>query len=214
MLDRYVYVGETESPLGLPISDVREIDGGHAATFERGGIYKKNALRPHALWGEVWKSWRQHDKYRGPLGYPTSDVGPGTDGRGERATFVDGAIYHRAIAGTFALWGPVHMKYHRHGEESGALGFPSSEIVDVTNANSVAGLAAAFKHGTIAGAGSDVHAVWGPIHRVWGQHGGIQGDLGYPLTDVIDIPKGQRCRFEHGVATYNATTDTVTVTPT
>jgi uncharacterized protein with LGFP repeats len=108
----------------------------------------------------------------------------------------------------------VHAKYRHVGAEGGVLGYPMSEAGDVANADNVPGIAALFQHGAIAGAGTDVHAVWGAIFGAWRTRGGVGSDIGFPVTDVINTPTEQHCRFEHGLATYDKTTDTVTVTPT
>ena len=48
------------------------------------------------------------------------------------------------------------------------------------------------------------YLVWGKIRDAWNDVGGSQGKLGYPTSDEVDTPDGQKkSTFEHGTITWN-----------
>jgi hypothetical protein len=55
------------------------------------------------------------------------------------------------------------------------------------------------------------HEVHGPIHAKWASLGFERSRLGYPTTDVRDIPGGLKSVFEHGSISWDASTKAVTV---
>jgi uncharacterized protein with LGFP repeats len=56
------------------------------------------------------------------------------------------------------------------------------------------------------------YVVWGKIRDAWIALGGSQGKLGYPTSDEVDSPDGQKKQtFEHGVLTWKPGENEATV---
>jgi uncharacterized protein with LGFP repeats len=214
---RYVTLGESASPLGLPTTDSHPTSGGkgHGAVFEHGGIYQRPGHDAHGLWAAIWNAWVSEHRYNGPLGYPTTDVIEAAHGHGRFAHFDGGAIYQPSGRVPIALTGAVGAKYKSLRYDSGPLGFPVSAEHPTTGVDGNMGSEARFTRGAIEVVAKVAHAVWGPIYVRWARDGRAAGPLGFPTSDLRQIgPTAQRCNFEHGYAVYNSTTGQVTVVMT
>jgi uncharacterized protein with LGFP repeats len=56
------------------------------------------------------------------------------------------------------------------------------------------------------------YVVWGKIRDAWILLGGSQGKLGYPTSDEVDSPDGQKKQtFEHGTLTWKPGENEATV---
>jgi hypothetical protein len=218
VLHHYVHFGETGSVLGFPVTDVETaLDGkGTRARFQHGGIYHKPGGETHALWGPIWTKWRALDGTIGPLGYPTRDVSNLEHGAGNFCRFHGGAIYQATGNPPHVMYGAVAAKFHRLGAEHSPVGLPIADQASAVDGKGVKGVEVVCADGAIAGVrGGSPHGVWGPIYTTWNGQGRAAGELGFPLTDVVDVTlpdgPGQECRFEYGVATYDDSTGTVTI---
>jgi hypothetical protein len=94
---KYANLGEQNSALGYPVTDETGTpDGiGRYNHFERGSIYWKPSIGPHALWGAVRDAWASKGWERNAdLGYPITDLfsaGPG--GADQMVSFENGVVY-------------------------------------------------------------------------------------------------------------------------
>lgn len=215
VLNRYLHLGETSSPLRLPTSDVVTVatDGSRHARFQHGVIYQEHGYDAFGLWGPILTVWTTLGAERGVLGFPRSDV-VADDKGGHVARFAGGSIYQDPadVAHPRAVWGDVDTKYRAVGGVDGPLGYPTGSPTGI-DVNGTAVTQSSFVNGVIeATATSPPYAVWGPIYQTWvTSYGGPGGQLGLPTSDVTEIPDGEECTFQHGSATYNATTGQVTV---
>jgi hypothetical protein len=217
ILRHYVHLHETKSPLGFPTSDIEHTPhNGRGARFQHGGIFHADGRAAHAIWGPIWAKWLAANLYRGPLGYPTTDVTTGAHGKGRFAHFTEGSIYHGPGLAPHDLYGEIAKKYRKLGYETGSLGYPTSDQKQVKDVDGNPGVEVSFETGAIDKTPHDVpYAVWGPIYTTWAGQGGAAGALGFPTSDVVATdPTHQRCDFEHGYAIYDQTTGQVTVTLT
>jgi hypothetical protein len=218
VLHHYVTLDQTKSPLGLPTTDIARTrdDHGEGAQFQHGGIYQGPHQGAHALWGDIWKKWLATKVYLGPLGYPTTDLTTGSDGKGHYAHFTHGSIYQGPGQAPHDLYGDIATKYRQLGYEISPLGYPISDPQTVEDADGNAGIEVSFETGAIdMTVGNPAWAVWGPIYTTWAGEGRAAGPLGFPISDVFQADAtDQRCDFEHGFAIYNQTTNQVTVTIT
>jgi len=109
----------------------------------------------------------------------------------------------------YTLQGPILDKYNSLDEKARKdLGAPTHE--QVTNTDG--GLWQPFDGGVIIYK-SVPYVVWGVIRDGWIALGGSQGKLGYPTSDEVDTPDGQKKQtFEHGTLTWKPGDAKATVT--
>ncbi len=71
-----------------------------------------------------------------------------------------------------------------------------------------------FQHGGIyhSHAGG-THVLYGAILTRWSNHGGASSWFGYPTADVSHVHGGLRGRFQHGVITWDRSSDSYQVWP-
>lgn len=208
---KYVHLGESGSPLGLPTSDTRDTlsSGGRHNLFQHGSIYTSHHTDTHAVWGPVFTYWQSASSAGSPLGLPITDTRSNSDGAGQHNDFEGGAVYFAPVPGAHAVLQPALVVWDAHQRETGPLGYPTDELTDLPSG---LGQTQSFANGAIdlmpdLGA----HAVWGPIFQAWvTQYGRETGTLGRPVTDVyaVDLTH-DRCDFERGSLVLDKTTGTV-----
>jgi uncharacterized protein with LGFP repeats len=77
---------------------------------------------------------------------------------------------------------------------SGPLGFPTSDLLGVPG-----GSAQAFSGGSVySSPASGAHAVQAAFLTPWWTSGGVSGPLGFPVTDLLDVPGGSAQAFTAG----------------
>lgn len=218
VLHRYLALGQTTSPLGLPTADIHRTsaDLGYGARFQHGGIFQGPHREAYAVWGPIWKKWLAGHLYSGPLGYPLTDLTVAADGKGHFARFEHGSIYQGPGLAAHELDGAIATKYRSLGDETSPLGYPTSDQRPVQDAAGNPGTEITFETGAIdLTPDNPAGAVWGPIYATWDAQGRSAGPLGFPITDVYRLDAtNQRCDFDHGYAVYDQTTGQVTVTHT
>ncbi|MBP2456094.1 LGFP repeat-containing protein [Mycolicibacterium lutetiense] len=109
----------------------------------------------------------------------------------------------------FAVSGPILAKYNTLDEAAKtSLGAPTGE----QQKNEDGGVYQQFAGGVIIHS-TKSYVVWGKIRDKWNELGGSQGELGYPTSDeTVNADGNKQTTFEHGIVTWNPTTDEVTVT--
>lgn len=128
----------------------------------------------------------------------TTSAGPST-----QMTGANGAV--------FTISGPILDKYNSLPETAKKdLGTPTHE--QVTNTDG--GVWQTFEGGVIIDkTPAAVYVVWGKIRDAWIILGGSQGKLGYPTSDEVGTPDGQKkTTFEHGTLTWKPGDAQATVT--
>lgn len=116
---------------GYPVTDEIAIpDGvGRFNRFEYGAIYWSPTTGAHHLTGDIYAKWASLGYEAGALGYPTTDEIVLADGIGRKQEFQRGSIYWHPIFRAHAVFGPLRDRWGQLGWESGALGYPLSDIV-------------------------------------------------------------------------------------
>ncbi len=106
---KYADLGGSSGMLGTTTSAIVASPGGagFVRTFQHGAIYFHPQVGAHELHGPVRVRWQELGGDKGFLGFPTSDVTPGTDVRSEGvfAHFQGGSIYWAPlsrVSGTLA----------------------------------------------------------------------------------------------------------------
>ena len=109
----------------------------------------------------------------------------------------------------YTVQGPILDKYNSLDEKARKdLGAPTHD--QVTNTDG--GIWQPFDGGVIISK-TTAYVVWGKIRDAWITEGGSQGRLGYPTSDEVDTPDGQKKQtFEHGTLTFKPGEAKATVT--
>lgn len=130
-LAKFRALGGGGSVLGYPTAPAAAISGGSVVRFHNGDLYT-DAAGTFELHGPI------ATKYDGlaaaakaALGLPTSDQVVAGGRRGVHNTFEHGVISSTRTTGTHVVSGPIATEWINRGAESGALGFP---LTDVTGA--------------------------------------------------------------------------------
>ena len=212
LAQKYVHLGETTSPLGLPTSDTapNSVGAGRHNMFQHGSIHAADNSGTHALWGPIFTKWSSVGMTGSALGLPTTDIVTNIDRSGQHADFEHGSIYYLAAYGAHVVVENVLAVWNAHARDAGPLGYPTSELTDLPQS---LGQTQQFEHGaiditTVAGS----HGVWGPIFDAWAnQYGRETGSLGCPTSDVYAVDSTHdRCDFQNGSLVLDKTSGTVT----
>jgi hypothetical protein len=158
------------------------------------------------------------DKYNslgGPnsfLNYPASNELVNPDNIGRRSLFVGGIIYWSPNTGAHPMNALFLAKWAGMGYEAGFMGYPTSD--EIVNPDGF-GRRQSFERGgwfyysQLTG----VQQIGGAIYEEWGLRGYEGGELGYPISDEIDVPTflapaGTRMNIFQRIAVliYNPTT--------
>jgi hypothetical protein len=144
------------------------------------------------------------------LGAALTDEMPSPDGVGRYNVFRNGSIYWSPNTGAFEVHGSIRDKWAELGWEVGGLGYPLSN--ETRTADGV-GRFNVFEHGSIYWSPSTgAHEVRGAIRDKYAQTGWETGPLGYPVSDEYPVNGGRRSDFQHGSITWDAASNTTTVT--
>lgn len=161
------------------------------------------------------KTWINSDKnVTGPirLKYDNLMCAPGLPTTPRRSVpggttqaFATGAIYRNPKASvTVWLKGAMKSDYDSLGGAKGVLGIPTSNVAGLSGFDSCGGSVScsrvSFAHGRIYfKEGRGAHGLWGNVLQSYLSHGGAQGMLGFPTSDVNKASDGTAsATFEHG----------------
>jgi len=128
----------TAGPLGYPTTEIRPLhqDQGDFARFTGGSLYRPKGRSPYLLLGEIAAKYHQLGAETSPVGLPTADQHPAVDAKGVAGTELlcaAGAITR--ITGrpqAHGVWGPIYTTWNDQGRAGGELGFPVTDVTDVT----------------------------------------------------------------------------------
>ncbi len=125
----YENLGESTSPIGLPVREEQRIGGGKLQLFQAGRMYYKNgfdtAKEVHGAILTRYLGLGGHTK----MGFPISneeDIKSGTRVVGKCSEFESCTIYWSGASGAFEVHGDIRRKYREIGGPLGQLGFPTS----------------------------------------------------------------------------------------
>lgn len=89
---KYGELGTADSPLGMPVGDEEQFNGGALQRFEHGNIYWHPDTGAHyILFGPVFDAWGAKDYEKGEFGWPVSDH-EGIPEGGDKIAFQHGEI--------------------------------------------------------------------------------------------------------------------------
>jgi hypothetical protein len=160
--------------------------------------------------GDIHARYQAFGGCGGFLGPALTDEQTTPDGAGRYNVFVGGSIYWSPSTGAFEVHGAIRDKWAELGWEAGALGYPVS---NETKTPDNVGRFSVFQHGSIYWTPvTGAHEVRGAIRDKYMESGWESGPLGYPVSDEYAVSGGRRSDFEHGSITWDAATNTSTVT--
>jgi uncharacterized protein with LGFP repeats len=199
--DGWATSGWEEGPLGYPLGDLFESDGGFAQEFEGGAVYWSEETGSHGVASPIFERWATAGYEGGALGYPTADEIESA--RGLRQSFTGGTIWWSPSVGAQVVGTTVQSAWARSGWENGPLGEP----------NGAEGALAGGRYQRFQGGyvywspATGAQAVVGAIRTAWGRSGSEKGPLGYPTSDEIALPDGGRYqKFQGGYVFWTAST--------
>ncbi|HEX9229923.1 MAG TPA: endonuclease/exonuclease/phosphatase family protein [Arthrobacter sp.] len=182
--------------LGYPTSDIiAGRDGATSQTYKNGAIVSHPAFGTRSVYGPIREAWLKAGSVTGALGYPAGDVVTAADGTSSQR-FQNGAIDSHPVHGAHATFGPIRDAWLKAGSVTGALGYPTGDVVKAADGSS----SQAFQNGAInTHPVYGTHATFGPIREAWLKVGSVTGALGYPYGDVVTAANGSSSqRFQNG----------------
>jgi hypothetical protein len=155
----------------------------------------------------IYNKWMDEGGADGFLGQPF--MGEHWQRKGWFTVFNHGRIYSKTTTGAHVLHGAILSKYRRLGGVGSRLGFPTT---DVWKTRAPGAVRASFQRGRLySSPKTGTHWIYGSILSAWVKQGQSTGPLGLPTSDVYDVSVGKRQDFQHGTATWNATTKKTTL---
>ncbi len=155
----------------------------------------------------IIERWRAIGGRRANVGTPVS--GEYAVSTGSAQKFTSGRIYWSPRHGAREVKGPILKAYLHWGGPASNLRWP---VAGVTR-SPAGGHKVKFVHGMIYTAPSTgPQVIYGRILDRWSRAGGARSDFGYPTTDVFTIDGGLRVQFQHGVISWDRSSDTFSVT--
>jgi uncharacterized protein with LGFP repeats len=197
ILTKYNAYGANGSPIGGSIGPERAVgDGrGRYVDYQRGAIYWSSSTDAHVVRGSAITLFRSLGGPRGVLKYPTTDLLTAADGAGWIQLFERGAITDSPASATHSVSLASYTRWVASGRETGELGYPLAERRMGPGLYWIQH----FQKGAVADTpGSVTCMVSGWRYSQWMKHGGEQGELGYPTSDLMVSGTYWIQLFEHG----------------
>ncbi|MGZ4606995.1 MAG: LGFP repeat-containing protein [Blastococcus sp.] len=201
--------GAERGALGYPLtSEALTADSkGFVQKFEHGSIYWTSATGAQALSGPIETAWKASGAETGSLGYPTTSVSTGADGKGQYARFQNGSVYWSPATGVHTMTGAIGALYESAGAEHSWLGYPTSDVVTATDGT---GQYAQYQGGTIYWSPSTgLHSLYGSVLSLYTAVGAEQSFLGYPAQSLLPTSDGvgRYAKFQGGSMYWSPTTN-------
>ena len=199
--------------LGYPVTDETGTpDGvGRFNHFQGGSVYWTPSTQAHETQGAIRDLWSARGWETGFLAYPMTDELTTPDGLGRYNHFQGGSVYWTPSTGAHEGHGTIRGLWSALGWETGFLGYPTSDerAVDGVTSARESVFAGGRIYWSAATGAAEVH---GGILARYLELGGPASALGLPMVNEHDAPGGRASDFEHGTATWSASTGAVTVT--
>jgi uncharacterized protein with LGFP repeats len=201
---RYYDLGGPGGFLGAQVGSERNIQDGSWLELANGGLFSLPASGIHYLHGPLWSHVEQRG---GPdrFGVPVQDDAITADGTGLWNQLLKHrhgqpwitAVYWNPVVGAGSVSGSIRDWWIASGDESGPLGYPTSDVVPTKDGAGkfarfakVAGGAVVHRGVVISTPFAATHGIYGPIFEEWRSSGREVGPLGYPTSDVTATPGG------------------------
>jgi hypothetical protein len=176
---KWAEYGWETSFLGYPVTDeLGTPDGvGRFNHFQGGSIYWTPATGAKVIYGDIRAKWASIGWETSFLGYPVTDELGTPDGVGRFNHFQGGSIYWTPSTGAHLVYGAIRDKWASMGWETSALGYPTTDELDLPGG----GRYNKFQGGTIK---------WTPAAGAWVEW--------KDLTGIVTAPNLPPCMFTIG----------------
>ena len=133
--DHYTKFGGESSPLGAPIGEAVDVNGGVERDYAEGAIFYSKETGAKAMYGEIFKKYQALGGPGGELGFPTDDEADTGDGVGRFNDFTEkdgskAAIYWGPNTGAWVIKGKVLDAWRGAGGIKSAFGYPTADTTD------------------------------------------------------------------------------------
>ncbi|WJY68968.1 alpha/beta hydrolase-fold protein [Corynebacterium auris] len=174
--------------LGFPTTgELGTPDGrGRFVHFQNGSIYWTPQTGAYAIPGDMFRAWGTHGYERGHLKYPVAEAQSINGGFVQQ--FENGFLTRNPNnGGHFIVHGAIGAKYGKMNTAASDLGYPKGNERAIPG-----GFFQEFERGNIYWSPqTGAHAIYyGDIFDEWGKEGWEQGRLGWPVSDMKEIPAG------------------------
>jgi len=195
-----------KSQLGELQSD--EIDGkkrgSKKSLFRAGGIYWSGTTGARTVLGDIFINYENLDASSHAIGLPTKDATTITGGKMQ--LFQKGRMYcKRGSNVAKEVHGSILNRFLKLGGHT-KKGFPISDELDIKKGTKVIGKRSDFEKCSIYWSSkTGAFEVYGSISKKYNQLGGPLGQLGFPTSGEMDIPKENGSRyntFQNGTITW------------
>ena len=206
VLDHYLELGGSTSPLGLPTTDEVDVPGGRGNLFQRGRMTWGLGVGAHAVTGSIGVAYEAMGGPGGRLGLVTADevAVPG----GRMTAFRGGRVYWSLATGTRTVSPAVAAALDAAGGTGGPLGMPRGEEQAAPG-----GSWQPFAGGGVYTSGAGTYGVYGSIFARWQAAGGPGGVLGMPVSTETAAGAGRVTSFAGGRVFWSLPTGVQLVVP-
>ena len=201
---RYYDLGGPGGFLGVQLSSEQGIASGTWIQLANGGLFDIPGSDIHYLHGPLWAHIEQRGGPR-RFGVPEQNDAITADGTGlwnqllkdHHGHPVLTAVYWNPVVGAGSISGPIRDWWIASGDESGPLGYPTSDVIpakdgvsELVRFTKVTNGAVVHRGAVITTPGGGTHGLFGPIFEHWVASGREVGSLGRPTSDVMATPGG------------------------
>lgn len=196
ILAKYNGLGGPQGWLGFPkTGEITTPDGiGRYVHFEKGSIYWTPSTGAYAIPGDMFQAWGENGWENGDLKYPVAEAQQ--FGGGYVQKFQGGYLTRNPDGGHNIVHGAIGAKYGELNTAASGLGYPKGNERAING-----GAFQEFEKGNIYWSPSTgAHVIYyGNIFNEWGKDRWEQGHLGWPISDMKEIPAGGlTIDFQHG----------------
>jgi hypothetical protein len=195
---KYDAMGAQKSWLGASIGPERGIgDGkGRFVTYQHGWIVWSHGTGARNMHPWAHTPWVAEGAYKGPLGYPVSDMTYGLRDSGWIQVFQGGSITDSVNTSTQSVTGVRWTIWRNNGREDGILGFPTSGLLFGPDRYY---WIQTFQGGAITDSReTTTQMVAGVMWDGWKRAGRENGVLSYPSTPRMTVSRGAMQGFRKG----------------
>ncbi|MCK4928772.1 MAG: hypothetical protein KAR76_03455, partial [Methanosarcinales archaeon] len=197
---KWISMGGESSSLGNPYSGTMKTirEDGYFQRFQHGSIYWSSTSGAFEIHGGVESKYMSMGYEASYLKYPTFDTVALTNGCSFN-DFMGGAIYFNPLFSGHALYGPILEKWREMGAEKSVMGYPTGDTEPTIDGE---GQFQHFQAGDLYWHPEvGIFGVKGRIRLKWYELGGVEGELGYPVSEVMMDGETSSQKFQHGKIT-------------
>ncbi|MDO4780921.1 MAG: hypothetical protein Q4A34_00805 [Candidatus Saccharibacteria bacterium] len=190
---RWVALNYEHGILGLPIGGITKNGDISYQQYQKGFITGNGSVGYWESLGSIRKRWAQLGYDKGVMGSPTSPEM--SYGQAVFQRYQNGYITGNGSVGYWESRGPIRTRWASLDYERGKLGFPTSNIIALTNA----AIKQTYQHGVIYGSPSTGYwEVIGEVGDYYHQKGAEKSTLGLPLAPEKWINDRWSQEFDYG----------------